>query len=80
VPKALRDHGARFNGSTWLDRTNYYETMPATDENLEFGVRLEADRMINSYVKHEDLLSEMTVFATSSRRARTTHRAFSASV
>src|SRR5258708_5221448 len=61
VPKALRDHGARFNGSTWLDRTNYYETMPATDENLEFGIRLEADRMLNSYVKHEDLLSEMTV-------------------
>src|SRR6516164_358261 len=31
VPKALRDHGAEFNGSTWLDRTNYYETLPATD-------------------------------------------------
>src|SRR5215211_1278402 len=33
VPKALQDHGAgnRFNGTTWLDRTNYYETMPATD-------------------------------------------------
>src|SRR5258707_660740 len=61
VPKALRDHGARFNGSTWVDRTNYYETMPAGDENLEFGLRLEADRLVNSYVKHEDLISEMTV-------------------
>ena len=61
VPKALRDHGARFNGSTWVDRTNYYETMPATDENLEFGIKLEADRLVNSYVKHEDLISEMTV-------------------
>src|SRR5262245_2382250 len=25
IPKALRDHGARtFNGTTWVDRTNYY--------------------------------------------------------
>ncbi len=61
VPKALRDHGARFNGTTWVDRTNYFETMPATDENLEFGIDLEADRLVNSFVKREDLLSEMTV-------------------
>src|ERR1700710_1624560 len=36
VPKALRDHGAAFNGTTNVDRTNYFETMPATDANLEF--------------------------------------------
>src|SRR5207248_728372 len=62
VPKALRDHGAAdYNGSTWYDRTNYYETMPATDENLEFGVKLEADRLVHSFVRREDLVSEMTV-------------------
>src|SRR5215831_1547420 len=61
VPKALRDHGANFNGTTNVDRTNYFETMPATDANLEFGIRLEADRLVNSYVKREDLASEMTV-------------------
>src|SRR6188768_2915594 len=61
VPKALQDHGASFNGTTNVDRTNYYETMPATDENLEFGIKLEADRLVNSYVKREDLVSEMTV-------------------
>src|SRR5207248_11025640 len=61
VPKALRDHGANFNGTTNVDRTNYFETMPANDENLEFGIHLEADRLVNSYVKREDLLSEMTV-------------------
>ena len=63
VPKALRDHGAgrSMNGTTWLDRTNYFETMPATDENLEFGIKLEADRMMNSLIKGEDLASEMTV-------------------
>jgi zinc protease len=61
IPKALKDHGAEFNGTTWLDRTNYFETLPASDENLEFAIRLEADRMVNSYVKGEDLKSEMTV-------------------
>ena len=61
IPKILKEHGAEFNGTTWLDRTNYYETLPASDENLEFALRLEADRMVNSYVKKEDLDSEMTV-------------------
>src|SRR5947208_9826004 len=61
VPKALRDHGSQFNGTTNVDRTNYFETMPATDENLEFGIRIEADRLVNSFVKREDLVSEMTV-------------------
>ncbi len=46
VPKSLRDHGATFNGSTWVDRTNYWEKMPASDENLEFGIQLEADRRL----------------------------------
>jgi hypothetical protein len=61
VPKALRDHGASFNGTTNTDRTNYFETMPATDKNLEFGIALECDRLVNSFIKRDDLLSEMTV-------------------
>lgn len=61
VPKALRDHGANFNGTTSIDRTNYFETMNAGDENLEFGIELEADRMVNSFIKREDLMSEFTV-------------------
>jgi zinc protease len=61
VPKALRDHGSNFNGTTNVDRTNYFETVPASDENLEFAIRLEADRLVNSFVKREDLASEMTV-------------------
>ncbi len=61
VPKVLKDHGAQFNGTTWVDRTNYFETLPASEENLEFALKLEADRLINSYVKREDLASEMTV-------------------
>lgn len=66
IPKTLTNLGADFNGTTWLDRTNYYETLPATterqaQENLEFALRFEADRLLNSYVKAEDLASEMTV-------------------
>ena len=61
VPKVLKEHGADFNGTTWLDRTNYYETLPASPENLEFAIQLEADRMVNSFVRAEDLASEMTV-------------------
>ncbi|MFN7721346.1 MAG: M16 family metallopeptidase, partial [Pirellulaceae bacterium] len=61
VPKALRDHGASFNGTTNVDRTNYFETLPATEENLEFAIHLECDRLVNSYIKREDLMSEFTV-------------------
>lgn len=61
IDKLMQERGARFNGTTWVDRTNYYETLPASPENLEFAIRFEADRLVNSYVKREDLVSEMTV-------------------
>jgi zinc protease len=50
-----------FNGSTSFDRTNYFETMQATDDNLRFGLEMEADRMVNSKIAQSDLDSEMTV-------------------
>lgn len=58
---ALQDRGAFFNATTWFDRTNYYETMPASEDNLKFGLQFEADRMMNSWIRKEDLASEMTV-------------------
>jgi len=61
IPQELTAHGARPNGSTWFDRTNYFETFQATDENLKWALDLEADRMINSYIAKKDLDSEMTV-------------------
>src|SRR4030095_11959835 len=57
----LQAHGADFNGSTSYDRTNYFETMQASDENLRWALDMEADRMINSRVSREDLDKEMTV-------------------
>lgn len=61
IPKELSDHGASPNGTTWYDRTNYFETFSATEENLRWALDLEADRMINSYIAKKDLESEMTV-------------------
>ena len=62
TPKWLKDRGVlNMNGTTWFDRTNYYETLPANDDNLEFAIELEADRLVNSWIKGSDLASEMTV-------------------
>ena len=32
--EVLNSTGAEFNGTTWYDRTNYYSTFPANEENL----------------------------------------------
>jgi zinc protease len=61
IPQELTDHGSRPNGTTWYDRTNYFETMPATDANLEWALDLEADRMVNSFIAKKDLESEFSV-------------------
>jgi zinc protease len=61
IKQELRNHGANYNGSTSFDRTNYFETMQATDENLRYALEMEADRMVNSLIRKSDLDSEMTV-------------------
>ncbi|MDQ2656105.1 MAG: insulinase family protein, partial [Bacteroidota bacterium] len=61
IPQELTEHGARPNGTTWVDRTNYFETFNATEENLKWALDLESDRMVNSYISKKDLDSEMTV-------------------
>jgi zinc protease len=61
IPTALRDRGAEFNATTSYDRTNYFETLPARDDNLEFALRLEADRLVNSFIRREDWASEWQV-------------------
>lgn len=62
---ALREEFARrgmmANGTTSPDRTNYYATFPSSEDNLEWLLRMEADRMVNSRIEAEDLRSEMPV-------------------
>jgi len=61
IPQELTEHGARPNGSTTEDRTNYFETFKATDENLKWALDLESDRMVNSFIKKEDFDKEFSV-------------------
>jgi zinc protease len=53
--------GFRNNGSTSYDRTNYFSTFQASDDNLDWAMRREADAMTNSFIARKDLDSEMTV-------------------
>ena len=53
--------GARWDATTGVERTNYFEKLPATEENLKWALDLEADRMVNSFIAKKDLDSEMTV-------------------
>ena len=57
----LKKIGASANGTTSFDRTNYFETFPASESNLDVALGLEADRMLNSFVSRKDLDAEMTV-------------------
>jgi zinc protease len=59
IAATLQKIGADFNATTWYDRTNYFETVPS--DSLDLAVRLEADRMRNSFIADEDRQSEMTV-------------------
>ncbi|MDP3668702.1 MAG: pitrilysin family protein [Telluria sp.] len=58
--EVLNASGARFNGTTWYDRTNYYSTFPANEENLALMLALEADRMVNSPIDQNDLWNPKT--------------------
>jgi zinc protease len=61
IKKAIADKGAWANGTTWYDRTNYYEILPATDENLNWALEMEADRMVTSANLQSDLDTEFSV-------------------
>lgn len=61
--KELTDHagGGWFNGTTDYDRTMYFETVNASDDNLRWALGLEADRMANMTMLKSDLDTEMPV-------------------
>ncbi|MPY67334.1 insulinase family protein [Deinococcus sp. SDU3-2] len=61
ILESLGKRGADFNGTTSQDRTNYFETMTNSGDNLAWAIRMEADRMVNSKISAEDLKTEMTV-------------------
>ncbi|OXB22509.1 peptidase M16 [Flavobacterium tructae] len=61
IKKMLSEKGGAANGTTWLDRTNYYEVFPSNDENLKWSIEMEADRMINATILQTDLDKEFSV-------------------
>jgi zinc protease len=61
IKKELVDHGAQWNGTTDYDRTNYFETVTASDDNLKWALGLEADRMVKMRIEKQLLDTEMTV-------------------
>lgn len=61
IKKTIADKGAQANGTTYADRTNYYEILPATEENLKWALEMEADRMVTSAILQSDLDTEFSV-------------------
>jgi zinc protease len=61
IKKAIANKGAFANGTTWYDRTNYYEILPANEENLKWALEMEADRMMTSAILQSDLETEFSV-------------------
>jgi len=59
--KEFSRRGFRNNGTTWFDRTNYFSTFQATDDNLRWALDWKADAMTHSFIAKKDLDSEMTV-------------------
>ena len=59
VDQLLERTGAQYNATTFLDRTNYYETLGS--EHLAMVVEMEADRMRNLKLDDNDRRPEMTV-------------------
>jgi zinc protease len=59
LDREISRDGGYWNAMTWLDWTAYYETLPS--DKLDLGLRLEADRMVNSLFDLPEVESERTV-------------------
>jgi zinc protease len=61
IGKMIQSRGGTYNGSTYYDRTNYFETFQDKNDNFKWALEMEAERMTHSRVSRADLDSEMTV-------------------
>lgn len=59
IDKQISRNGGVMNGMTWLDFTTFYETLPA--DQIDLGLRIEADRMVNALFDPEEVALERTV-------------------
>lgn len=67
--KYVQDAGGSLNGSTWFDRTNYFETLPSNE--LSLGLWLESDRMgfFESAITQEKLDNQRDVVKNERRQS-----------
>ncbi len=67
--KLIQDAGGTLNGSTWFDRTNYFETLPSNE--LELGLWLESDRLgwFESAITREKLDNQRDVVKNERRQS-----------
>jgi zinc protease len=61
IPAEFAQHAMRFNGTTTADRTNYFSSFNADEKTLDYAIKLEADRMVHSFIAKADLDKEMSV-------------------
>ncbi len=59
---AISRVGGHWNAFTTPDLTTYFETMPAGE--IDLGMQIEADRMVNSLFEEDEVESERTVIIT----------------
>ncbi len=59
LDKDISRDGGYWNAMTYIDWTAYFETMPAN--KIDLALRLEADRLVKTYFKPEEVASERTV-------------------
>ena len=59
LDRAVSRDGGMWNAFTFFDWTTYFETLPA--DKIDLGLRLEADRMVNSLFDEKEVASERTV-------------------
>lgn len=59
IDDLLKRVGGMNNATTWFDRTNYFEVVPA--KHVEICLDIEADRMRNLLLRQSDRNAEMTV-------------------
>jgi zinc protease len=67
--RLIQDAGGTLNGSTWFDRTNYFETLPANE--LDLGLWLESDRLgwFESAITQEKLDNQRDVVKNERRQS-----------
>jgi zinc protease len=59
IDRQIARSGGVLNGMTWLDYTTYLEALPSNQ--IDLGLRIEADRMVNAIFDPEEVETERTV-------------------